>query len=186
MELLVHTDGGSRGCPGPAGIGIVILSPIHRAEMFEFIGKETNNYAEYAALIRAMQYAQKFGATSLRVFSDSQLMVRQVNGDYSVKAPELQKLHTRVFEIFGSSTYTFEIAHLRREGNTAADALANRAMDRARDRDVPWVFHGKYLCHKCWQSPLVEASGQKVDNQMVEMFMNLVCTKCKEFPLYAK
>lgn len=180
MELIVYTDGGSRGCPGPAGIGVVIASAIHRAEMYEFVGQETNNYAEYAALIRAMQYAHKFGATSLRVFSDSQLMVRQVNGDYSVKAPELQRLHTKVFEIFGAAPYTFSIDHVRREKNTAADRLANRAMDAARDRQVPWAFEGVYLCHGDCRQQRIESYGQSVDNQSVEMFMRLACIKCQE------
>src|SRR3990170_2647056 len=93
--LALYVDGASRGNPGPAGIGIVVKDPTGRvvSEISEFIGRGTNNVAEYRALIRALEEAATLGARSVVVRSDSELLVRQLTGEYKVKSPDLSPLH---------------------------------------------------------------------------------------------
>ena len=126
-----HCDGGSRGNPGPAGYGVVIEDPQGRivARLSEFLGNQTNNYAEYAGLLGALKWAVEHGARRLRLVSDSLLMVRQMNGQYRMKNPGLQPLWMEARQL-ARSLDGFEIAHTLRAGNTEADRLANDAMDR--------------------------------------------------------
>ena len=128
----VHIDGGSRGNPGPAGIGVVIIRPdgqvtdrIHR-----YIGVATNNVAEYQALLLALERARSLGCTDLDVYSDSELLVRQIQGRYQVKNAALRPLFTRAQERIAGFRH-FRIQHVPREQNAEADALANRGMDEA-------------------------------------------------------
>lgn len=129
--LVAHIDGGSRGNPGPAAYGVVLHDETGRtvAELSEFLGRQTNNYAEYAGLLAALNYASEHGFRALKVISDSELMVKQMNGQYKVSNPALKELHGRARKLVGHLDY-FEIRHVLREKNRDADRLANLAMDR--------------------------------------------------------
>jgi ribonuclease HI len=129
-ELVIHIDGGSRGNPGPAGFGVhaVDAKGAIVAEHFGFIGTATNNVAEYSALVHAFEMANARGARHVEVRSDSELVVKQMNGLYKVKHPDMQALYRRASTLRRGFA-TAEIKHVRREQNKEADALANRAMD---------------------------------------------------------
>ena len=126
-----HCDGGSRGNPGPAAYGAVIEDPHGQvvARLSAFLGVQTNNYAEYAGLLAVLKWAAQNGVLYLRVVSDSELMVKQMNGVYKVASPSLRPLWedarrlTRQFD-------RFQMTHTLRAGNKEADRLANEAMDR--------------------------------------------------------
>ena len=130
-----HIDGGARGNPGPSGYGVVIHDPSGSkvAELSEYLGHHTNNYAEYQGLLAVLRYAVAHGIKSLKVVSDSELMVRQMKGIYKVKHPELRKLYEEAQLLVRKLDY-FEIRHAMREQNVDADRLANEAMDRGRSR----------------------------------------------------
>jgi ribonuclease HI len=129
--ITAHIDGGARGNPGPAGYGVVIRDAAGKklAELSEFLGHRTNNYAEYSALLAALQYAQQHKHATLKVVSDSELLVRQMNGEYKVKSPDLRPLYERARGL-ARQFQKFTIEHARREQNRDADRLANAAMDR--------------------------------------------------------
>lgn len=135
----LYTDGGSRGNPGPGGIGIVLLreSGDVCCSGGRFLGECTNNVAEYEALIWGIQTAVECGVTDLLVRADSELVVKQMRGEYRVKHPGLQPLYARAKEAArGLTTVRYE--HVRREQNKLADELANAAMDSRCDvGDVP-------------------------------------------------
>lgn len=128
-----HVDGGARGNPGPAGYGAVIHDAHGKkvAELSEYLGHQTNNYAEYQGLIGVLRYAIEHQIESLHVVSDSELMVRQMKGIYKVKHPELRKLHEEAHQ-FVRQLRHFEIRHALREHNQTADRLANLAMDKGK------------------------------------------------------
>lgn len=128
-----HVDGGARGNPGPAGYGVAIEDAAGRpvAELSEYLGHHTNNYAEYQALLAALRYAAEKEITALKVVSDSELMVRQMKGIYKVRHPELRKLYDQAQQLVRRLEH-FEIRHALREHNKTADRLANEAMDRGR------------------------------------------------------
>ena len=128
--LCAHIDGGARGNPGPAGYGVHLTLPDGTVwdEVWGYLGERTNNVAEYAALLAALEYALRSGAASLQVRSDSQLLVRQMLGRYRVKNLGLRPLFQRARE-GAARLRTFKIEHVYREANRDADALANRAMD---------------------------------------------------------
>jgi ribonuclease HI len=134
IHLVMSIDGAARGNPGPAGIGVVIGQEhgTYRRELSEYIGEATNNAAEYQALLLALKEAAKLQATGIRVRSDSELLVRQMEGRYRVKHPRLSELHARARDLIRAFR-SFQIEHVRRELNREADALANRAIDRALD-----------------------------------------------------
>ena len=137
LALVAHIDGGARGNPGPAGYGVHVEDAGGRivAELYGYLGTATNNTAEYAALLALLEYARDIGAASLRVLSDSELLVRQMKGEYRVKHPGLQVLHAAARRLLtGLPSVVFE--HVPRERNVDADALANRAMDQ-RDSSGP-------------------------------------------------
>jgi ribonuclease HI len=136
--LVAHIDGGARGNPGPAGYGVAIEDEAGRpvAELSEYLGKQTNNYAEYSGLLAALTYALKHGFKALKVFSDSELMVRQIKGQYKVNHPALKELYGKATKMI-DDLEAFEINHVLREKNRAADRLANLAMDRGMKRDAP-------------------------------------------------
>ena len=130
-KLIIYTDGGARGNPGPAGIGAVIYNEKKavRAEISEYLGAATNNQAEYRALIAAFQKAIKLGGTELDCYLDSELVVKQLRHEYKVKNQDLAPLFLTIYNLslsFKKITYT----HIPREQNQAADNLANQAMDR--------------------------------------------------------
>ena len=134
--LIAHIDGGARGNPGPAGYGVVIQdqSGCKLAELSEYLGHQTNNFAEYQGLIAALEYALQHGPRALKVISDSELLVRQIKGIYKVKNATLQDLYGRAKELIAQLQW-FSIGHALREHNTEADRLANEAMDKGMGRD---------------------------------------------------
>src|SRR5271169_6349620 len=135
--LIAHSDGGARGNPGPAGYGVVIKDESGRkvAALSEYLGHQTNNFAEYQGLIAALEYAIKHGPKALKLISDSELLVRQIKGIYKVKNAVLQDLHGRAKELIGQLDW-FSIGHAFREQNQEADQLANEAMDKGTGRGV--------------------------------------------------
>ena len=126
-----HCDGGSRGNPGPSGFGAVIEDPDGRvaARLSHFLGTQTNNFAEYSALLAVLEWALKHEVRRLRVVSDSELMVRQMKGQYKVSNAGLKPLWEEARRRAGWLE-RFEIRHILRGGNREADRLANEAMDR--------------------------------------------------------
>jgi probable phosphoglycerate mutase len=130
-----HCDGGSRGNPGPAGFGALITDThgATLAELSEYLGIRTNNFAEYSGLLAVLDWALKNGHTRLKVVSDSELMVKQIQGKYKVNSPDLkplwQEARNRIARLDA-----FEISHALRHKNKEADALANQAMDRGMGR----------------------------------------------------
>jgi ribonuclease HI len=125
-----NVDGGSRGNPGPAAYGVVVRDPRGEivARLKKYIGNNTNNVAEYFGLIAALDYAQNHGIRGLRIESDSELMVKQMRGQYKVKSAELKPLFERAKKM--SQTFeSFRISHVYREQNKEADALVNQALD---------------------------------------------------------
>ncbi len=130
-----HCDGGARGNPGPAGYGALIQDDNGGvlAELSEFLGIRTNNYAEYSGLLACLQYALDHHHPRLRVVSDSELMVKQIQGKYKVNSPDLkplwQEARNRIAKL-----EAFEISHALRHKNKDADRLANEAMDRGMKR----------------------------------------------------
>jgi len=135
--LIAHSDGGARGNPGPAGFGVVIKDEAGKkvAALSEYLGHQTNNFAEYQGLIAALEYAIKHGPKALKLISDSELLVRQIKGIYKVKNPTLQDLHARAKELIAQLDW-FSIGHAFREQNQEADRLANEAMDKGMGRST--------------------------------------------------
>jgi len=127
---VANIDGGSRGNPGPAAYAVVLRDPDGRIilELAKRFGRDTNNVAEYYGLLAALDYAVTHGIKALRVRSDSELLVRQIQGRYKVKSPDLKPLYERALKMTRQLQY-FAIEHVRRELNTEADALANLALD---------------------------------------------------------
>ena len=133
-SIVIYTDGGSRGNPGPASGAYVLLDGAGMVIGGKgvFLGNTTNNFAEYTGLFEGLAAAAEMGVEKVSVFSDSQLMVRQINGQYRVKSANLKGLHRRCKEILcGFSKW--EITHVMRDLNKDADALANKSMDKKRD-----------------------------------------------------
>jgi ribonuclease HI len=131
MPVSIHIDGGARGNPGPAACGVVIRDLDHDLLLHEagyYLGTTTNNEAEYQGLLNGLEVALEIGATDIRIIADSQLMVRQVLGQYKVKAPNLKPLHAKALQLLGKfKNWSFD--HVLRHLNKRADELANRAMD---------------------------------------------------------
>jgi ribonuclease HI len=130
-----HCDGGSRGNPGPSGYGAVIEDPNGKvvARLSEFLGRQTNNFAEYKGLLAVLAWAKEHGARRLRVVSDSELMVKQMKGHYKVASPGLRPLWEEATRLAGRLE-RFEMRHTLRGGNKEADQLANDAMDKGMGR----------------------------------------------------
>jgi len=132
--ITLQFDGGSRGNPGPAGVGVVLLSadgtPL--VTLGRFIGNATNNVAEYRALITGLEEAARLGAGRLVIRGDSELIVKQMRGEYRVKHPDLRPLHQRANELMRGFA-SAKIEHNLRAHNALADKLANLAMDKRRD-----------------------------------------------------
>lgn len=131
MKLTTYSDGGARGNPGPAACGIVIKDENKKilASFGVFLGAQTNNFAEYNGLIEALKKSKELGATEVDCMLDSELIVKQMRGEYRVKEPTLQKLFVKVYNLasgFKKVTYR----HILREHNHEADAEVNKVLDR--------------------------------------------------------
>lgn len=128
--LHLHIDGGCRGNPGEAGFGVHVTAPDGSfvAELYGYLGPGTNNIAEYQALIHGLRYARGRGARRVKVFSDSELVVRQISGAYRVKHPSMVPLHREALGLMREFDEV-SVSHVRREQNKDADRLANRALD---------------------------------------------------------
>jgi len=129
-KVRVFTDGAARGNPGPAGAGAVIFDADGRvlARLGRFLGKQTNNVAEYQALLLGLRRARQLGAREVEVRADSQLLVRQLQGKYAVKNEVLRRLHEEALALLrGFDRY--QLAHIPREQNALADEMSNRAID---------------------------------------------------------
>ena len=126
----INIDGGSRGNPGPASYGVVIRDGRGEivAKLKKYIGRMTNNVAEYYGLIAALDYAESHGVRALRIESDSELLVKQMRGQYKVKSEDLRPLFERALKM-SKAFDSFRIEHVYREQNREADALANEALD---------------------------------------------------------
>jgi probable phosphoglycerate mutase len=129
---IYRVDGGSRGNPGPAGYGVVVSNPSGEiiARLHGSVGVQTNNYAEYSGLLAALRDAQTRGETHVKIYADSQLLVRQMQGRYAVKSPNLRPLFEEARRL-AQSFASFAMEHVYRDKNREADRLANLAMDQA-------------------------------------------------------
>jgi ribonuclease HI len=126
----IHIDGASRGNPGEAAFGVFVADESGQtvAELYGYLGRATNNVAEYQALLHALRYALDRGARRVRVFSDSELVVKQIDGRYRVKHPDMLPLHREASTLLRRFEKA-SVSHVRREQNKEADRLANRALD---------------------------------------------------------
>ena len=136
-DLVAYVDGGSLGNPGPSGIGVVIDGATNGTiRIAKWIGHQDNNVAEYLALLEALQCALGLRARALHVFSDSEVVVRQMRGEYTCRSPRLYSLHWICRKL--ARSFDFSISHVRREHNTAANRLASSA---ARNRAATASVH---------------------------------------------
>jgi ribonuclease HI len=131
-RLVIYADGAARGNPGPAGIGVVIEDERGRVlkELSQFVGRKTNNQAEYIALIQGLETAAEYQADAIQIRLDSELLVRQLRGEYKVKSPLLKPLKNQAQRLLARYKVV-GIEHIERQYNRAADRLANRAIDAA-------------------------------------------------------
>ncbi len=146
-KVIIHTDGGSRGNPGPGAAGYTIDDPHGKrlAARGFFLGTVTNNYAEYTAVGKALRHARQIGACQVELYSDSNLLVNQLAGRYKVKSDNIRPLYRRCKEILAGFE-AWRVVHIPREDNTEADRLANMAMDARHDIDQsPAPLTGKKL-----------------------------------------
>ncbi len=132
MNLVAYIDGASRGNPGESGIGVIIKDENQNIieKFFGYIGKATNNIAEYTALITCLKRVKKLNLSSLTVYSDSELLVRQIQGKYKVRSENLKELYRKVNKLLNEAGYKFTIEHIEREANKEADQLANIGIDQ--------------------------------------------------------
>lgn len=132
MKVVVHVDGGSRGNPGPAAAGAVVSSPEGEVldEASETLGVCTNNVAEYRGLLLGLQRAKELGATEVEVVNDSELIAKQVNGQYKVKHADMKPLHAAALQVLGGFD-AWTVRSVPRAQNSHADALVNQALDAA-------------------------------------------------------
>ena len=137
-KMTIYTDGGSRGNPGPSAAAFILLGMNKKIVEGRglFLGNTTNNVAEYTGLVKALSAAQNTGTSRIEVFSDSELMVRQINGEYKVKSPNLKEIYAQCMDLLVGFT-NWQISHIPRNMNKQADALANRAMDLKKDVQLP-------------------------------------------------
>ncbi len=130
MKVTVHVDGGARGNPGPAAAAAVITGPVHD-EASELLGTATNNVAEYRGLLLGLRRARELGATEVEVVNDSELVAKQVNGDYKVKHEAMRALYAEAMQALRDFE-RWSIRSVPRAQNADADALVNQALDAAR------------------------------------------------------
>ena len=138
MEINVYTDGGSRGNPGPSGYGLVIFDDQKNNlyQEYKYLGIKTNNEAEYLALLASIKWIeghyQSYSINKVNFFADSQLLICQLQGKYKIKAPNLKDFYIQAQQSLKSMNLDYQFTHIRRELNTHADELANKAMDKSR------------------------------------------------------
>ena len=147
-NIVIFTDGASRGNPGPAAIGVVIQDEKGNVicTISLCLGKATNNQAEYRAIIAGLEKAREMGATDVEVRSDSELMVRQLSGEYKVKNALLTPLYLKTQELSRGFS-SFKVNYIPREKNSEADKLANQALDGSRERTSPVTAFGPINVH---------------------------------------
>ncbi|MFA5062120.1 MAG: ribonuclease HI family protein [Patescibacteria group bacterium] len=133
MKLSIYSDGGARGNPGPAAAGIVIKNEAEKtvAEFGEFLGEQTNNFAEYSALILGLKKAKELGAAEVECILDSELVTKQMRGEYKVREPNLQKLFVQAYNA-ASQFKKVAYKHTLRAGNKEADDWVNKTLDQIR------------------------------------------------------
>jgi len=133
--VIASTDGGARGNPGPAGFGVYVTDETGNriVELSEYLGQQTNNYAEYSALLAALEWALRNNHKAVQVVSDSELMFKQLRGVYKVRNENLQPLYEKAQRLISQLDW-FEVKHVLREQNREADRLANDAMDKGSGR----------------------------------------------------
>lgn len=160
---VANIDGAARGNPGAASYAFVMRDPSAKVvlELAKRLGRETNNVAEYHALIAALDFALSHGVKALRIRSDSELLVRQMQGRYKVKSADLKPLHERATKLSRALGY-FAIEHVRREMNRDADALANLALDSG---NVHNSAHGNSVPAALASAPVKAASGSHSKRQ---------------------
>ncbi len=131
-KVVVNVDGGARGNPGPAAVGAVAVDPDGEvlAERSAYIGETTNNVAEYRALLLGLELARELGASEVEVINDSELIAKQISGDYRVKHAGLKPLYLEAMNALRGFD-RWHVRSVRRESNTRADALVNQALDEA-------------------------------------------------------
>jgi len=134
MDVIVYTDGGARGNPGPAAAAFILTDNKHKTLLAKafYLGKATNNIAEYTGLLKSLEAAHDINAQKVLIRSDSELIVRQIKGEYKVKSPGLVELYAQCMELL-TQFAAWKIEHVPREQNSRADALVNRAIDAKRD-----------------------------------------------------
>lgn len=130
IKVILHTDGGARGNPGPAGIGVVLEIGDNKKQFKKYIGEATNNQAEYEALILGLTEAIKIGAEEIDCYLDSELVVKQLNNEYKVKNEGLAPLFIKVYNL-RHKFKKIKFIHIFREDNKEADKLVNEAIDKA-------------------------------------------------------
>lgn len=134
-EYIIQVDGASRGNPGPASYGFAVLDPegniLHSGS--GYIGISTNNVAEYTALIEALRFALKRGIASIDIRSDSQLLVKQLSGEYKVRTPHIAELYEQTRNLLRKFAW-YQIKHVPRAQNKLADKLANEALDKQKEK----------------------------------------------------
>jgi len=133
VKVVVHVDGGARGNPGPAAAAAVVSTPegVVLDEAHEVLGRATNNVAEYRGLLLGLQRARALGADEVEVVNDSELVAKQISGEYKVKHPDMKPLHAAAREAFAGFG-SWSMRSVPRAENAAADALVNQALDAAR------------------------------------------------------
>lgn len=133
-HVVIYTDGGSRGNPGPGGAAFVLNDPDGKLIKGKgvFLGKTTNNVAEYTGFLEALKAAKELEVDRIDAFSDSELMIKQINGQYKVKSEKLRPLYLECMDLLAGFS-SWKVTHVRREKNKVADELANRAMDAKKD-----------------------------------------------------
>ncbi|MCF7820063.1 MAG: ribonuclease HI family protein [Candidatus Pacebacteria bacterium] len=131
LELIIFCDGGARGNPGPAGLGVAIYDKDKNIleQMSEYLGVTTNNQAEYRAVLKAIERVKELGASKLTFYLDSELIVKQMSGEYRVKNKELLPIYLKIRQLI-LNFEKVDFFHVRREANKEADRLANIAMDK--------------------------------------------------------
>ncbi len=136
-KITIYTDGGSRGNPGPAACGFVIASDNGKQLIAKglFLGKATNNIAEYTGILKALQHAKEIRANEIQLFSDSELIVKQINGQYRVKNAGLKEYYEQIMNIL-SGFGSWQVTHVYRDKNKEADALVNKALDNSADVEI--------------------------------------------------
>ncbi len=130
-KLIVYSDGGARGNPGPAGLGVYICTPEHTPveRRYKYLGETTNNVAEYSGALLGIERAIALGATEIELRADSKLVIEQLKGNYKVKNPGLKEIHSEISKKLAGFTGQIEFVHVPREKNKEADRLSNVAMD---------------------------------------------------------